>query len=198
MHEHIIRDLALIVVLGISAQWLAWQVRLPSILLLLTFGFVAGPVTHLLDPDHLFSDLLFPFVSLSVGLVLFEEGLTLKLAQIREVHRSVRNLISIGAAITWVLGSGAAYWVLDLGLQLSVLLGAILVVTGPTVVIPLLRHIRPVRRVASVARWEGIVIDPVGATPWPSSSTKASSSKAGRTPPAMPCLDYSRPSPWDS
>jgi len=85
--------------------------------------------------------------------------------------------------------------VLDLGLQLSVLLGAILVVTGPTVVIPLLRHIRPVRRVASVARCEGIVIDPVGATPWPSSSTKASSSKAGRTPPAMPCLDYSRPSP---
>ena len=99
-----------------------------------------------------FSDLLFPFVSLSVGLILFGGGLTLKLSQIREVHRSVRNLISIGAAITWVLGSGAAYWVLDLDLALSVLLGAILVVTGPTVVIPLLRHIRPVRRVASVAR----------------------------------------------
>ncbi len=164
MHEHIIRDLALIVVLGIAAQWLAWQLRLPSILLLLTFGFLAGPVTHLLDPDELFSDLLFPFVSLSVGLILFEGGLTLKFSQIREVHRSVRNLISIGAAITWVLGSAAAYLVLDLGLALSVLLGAILVVTGPTVVIPLLRHVRPVRRVASVARWEGIVIDPVGAT----------------------------------
>ena len=164
MHENIILNFSLIILLGISAQWLGWKLRVPSILLLLLFGFLAGPITNILDPDHLFSDLLFPIVSLAVGLILFEGGLSLKFSQIKEIHRAVLNLISIGALITWILSSCAAYWILELGPSLSLLLGAILVVTGPTVIIPLLRHIRPTQRISSVARWEGIVIDPIGAT----------------------------------
>jgi NhaP-type Na+/H+ or K+/H+ antiporter len=164
MHQPIVIGLAIIVVLGIVAQWLAWRFKLPAILLLLIFGFVAGPVTGLINPDELFGGLLFPIVSLSVGIILFEGGLNLKLEELRGVEGVVRLLISLGALVTWVVVALASYFILDLGLELSVLLGAVLVVTGPTVVIPLLRQVRPVRRVSTVLKWEGILIDPIGAT----------------------------------
>ncbi|MEM7348775.1 MAG: cation:proton antiporter [Chloroflexota bacterium] len=112
MHEHELIGLASIAVLGIGAQWLAWRFRLPSILLLLIFGFVAGPVTGFLDPDHLLGDLLFPVVSLAVGIILFEGGLSLKLPELSEAGSAVRNLISIGSVATWVLATAAAYYLL--------------------------------------------------------------------------------------
>ncbi len=164
MHQSIILGLAVIVVLGITAQWLAWRFKIPAILLLLFFGFVAGPITGLIHPDELFGELLFPFVSVSVGIILFEGGLSLKLEELRGVEGVVRLLISVGALITWGVIALAAYFILGLDLQISVLLGAILVVTGPTVVIPLLRQVRPTRHVSSVLKWEGILIDPIGAT----------------------------------
>ncbi len=164
MTEHLILGIACVLLLGMAAQWLAWRLHLPSILLLLTFGFLAGPVFHLLDVNELMGDLLFPVVSISVALILFEGGLSLRLHEVREVRRAVRNLIFLGAVITWFTATAGAYFLLGLDLGLSVLLGAILVVTGPTVVIPLLRHVRPTPRVGSVAKWEGIIIDPVGAT----------------------------------
>lgn len=161
--ELLLAELAAVVVLGIGAQWLAWRLRLPSILLLLAFGFLAGPATGFIDPDALFGELLFPLVSISVGLILFEGGLSLRLADLREIGRPLWNLITIGALITWVLGAGAARFILALDAGPALLLGAILVVTGPTVIGPLLRHVRPTGKVAAVAHWEGIVIDPVGA-----------------------------------
>lgn len=164
MSEHVIVDLAAIVVLGTVAQWAAWRLRLPSILALLLTGFLAGPLLGALHPDKLLGELLFPLVSLAVGIIMFEGGLTLKLSELAKIGRTLRNLIAIGALITWVLGAAAAYFILRLDLPLSVLLGAILVVTGPTVIGPLLRFIRPTGRSASLLRWEGILIDPVGAT----------------------------------
>lgn len=164
MQESIIMGLAIIVFLGIAAQWLAWRFKIPAILLLLIFGFLAGPVTGLIHPDELFGDLLFPYVSVSVAIILFEGGLSLKLEELRGVEGVVRLLISLGALVTWAIISLAAYSILQLDLLLAVLLGAILVVTGPTVVIPLLRQARPTRRVGSILKWEGILIDPVGAT----------------------------------
>ncbi len=164
MEHNVLIGVAAILVLGIAAQWLAWRIHLPSILLLLLFGFFAGPVTHFINPDELMGDLLFPVVSLSVAIILFEGGLTLRFAELREIRRAVRNLITIGAVVTWVIASTSAHFILDLELSLAVLLGAILIVTGPTVVIPLLRHVRPVARLGSVAKWEGIMIDPIGAT----------------------------------
>jgi NhaP-type Na+/H+ or K+/H+ antiporter len=161
--ERLLVELAGVLVLGIGAQWLAWRLRLPSILLLLAFGFLVGPATGLLDPDALFRELLFPVVSISVGLILFEGGLSLRLADLREIGRPLWSLITIGALITWVLASWAGHAILRLDAGPALLLGAILVVTGPTVVGPLLRHVRPSGRVAAVAHWEGIVIDPVGA-----------------------------------
>jgi len=153
--------LASIVVLGMGAQWLSWRLRLPSILLLLLFGFAAGPT---LRPDELFGDLLLPLVSLSVGLILFEGGMSLRLTELREIGATVRNLILVGGAVTWVVSAATGALWLGLDVRLALLLGAILVVTGPTVIIPLLRQIRPSRSVSSILRWEGILIDPIGAT----------------------------------
>ena len=159
----VMRELVLIIVLGGSAQWLAWRLRLPSILLLLLFGFLAGPVTHMLHPDALLEPLLLPLVSLSVAVILFDGGLTLNLLELRRSGRVVRNLVSVGALGTWLVGSAAAYLLIGLELRLAVLLGAILVVTGPTVIMPLLRHVRPTGAAGAILKWEGIVIDPLGA-----------------------------------
>ena len=164
IEHHFLISIAAIIVLGIGAQWLAWRLRLPSILLLLLFGFLVGPFTGFLDPDELLGELLFPLVSLSVALILFEGGLSLRIAELREIGRVLRNLITIGALVTWLICAAGAYLVLGLDPGLSLLLGAILVVTGPTVILPLLRHIRPVRHLSSILKWEGIVIDPIGAT----------------------------------
>jgi NhaP-type Na+/H+ or K+/H+ antiporter len=152
-----------IIVLGIGAQWLAWRLRLPSILLLLLFGFLAGPVTGFLDPDALLGDMLAPFISLSLAIILFEGGLSLRIADLLETRYVVRNLLTAGVAVTWIATTILAYFVLGLDLPLALLLGAILVVTGPTVIIPLLIHIRPVGRVGPIAKWEGIMNDPIGA-----------------------------------
>ncbi len=164
MHQSIILGIAVIVLLGITAQWLAWRFKIPAILLLLLFGFLAGPVSGLIHPDELFGELLFPFVSVSVAIILFEGGLSLKLDELRGVEGVVRLLITLGALVTWIIVSVAGYFILGLDLQLAVLLGAVLVVTGPTVIIPLLRQVRPDKRVSSILKWEGILIDPVGAT----------------------------------
>lgn len=164
MQESIIIGVAIIVFLGISAQWLAWRFKIPAILLLLIFGFLAGPVTGLIRPDELLGEFLFPYVSVSVAIILFEGGLSLKLKDLRGVEGVVRLLVSLGTLITWGIVSLAAYTMLGLDVLLSVLLGAILVVTGPTVIIPLLRQARPTRRVSSILKWEGILIDPIGAT----------------------------------
>jgi NhaP-type Na+/H+ or K+/H+ antiporter len=154
---------ALILVLGVGAQWLAWQTRLPSILLLLLAGFLAGPVFGVIDPAVLQGKWVYPFVSISIGIILFEGGLNLRLSELKAEGGPILNLITIGVLVTWLLGAGAVYLIEDFGVGLSLLTGAILVVTGPTVVMPLLREIRPKGRVGAVAKWEGITIDPVGA-----------------------------------
>lgn len=163
--------LACILILGIGAQWLAWRLRLPSILLLLLVGILAGPVAkhflhdqHLyLDPDALFGDLLLPIVSLFVALILYEGGLTLKFSELPAVGPAVRNLVTIGVLLTWGIAFLAGRYILGLDWRLAALLGAILTVTGPTVIQPLLQHIRPTGAVGPTLKWEGIVIDPIGA-----------------------------------
>ena len=163
MDNQILLSIASIGVLGIICQWFAWWVRIPSILFLLTTGIIVGPGLNLLDPDALLGNLLFPFISLSVAIILFEGSLTLKFEDIRGHGKTVSNLVSIGALITWVIIGYSTYHLLDLPIELAFLFGAIVVVTGPTVIIPMLRVVRPNIKVANVLRWEGIVIDPLGA-----------------------------------
>lgn len=163
MHGHDLFVLSAVLVAGFVCQWLAWRVKLPSILFLLLVGIVAGPVTGLLRPDDVFGDLLPPVVSLAVGVILYEGSLTLKFAEIRGHGAVVRNLVSIGVLTTWVVATLAANFFLGWDWYLAALFGAIVTVSGPTVIMPLLRAIRPNRSLSSVIRWEGILVDPLGA-----------------------------------
>ncbi|MCO8121649.1 cation:proton antiporter [Stieleria sp. TO1_6] len=164
--------LSLIPALAVSAQWIAWRTRLPGILLLLLIGVVLG---QFIRPDDLLAELLdgdrtttgprflFPIVSLAVAVIMFEGGLSLKLSDLREAGVPAFRLCTIGALVTAVITTVLAHLCFGFGWRLCALLGAILVVTGPTVIGPLLRQVQPSRRVANTLKWEGIVIDPVGA-----------------------------------
>ena len=165
-------ELASILVLSVLAQWLAWKIKIPPILPFIIIGLAVGPLStyftpygdKLLDGDNIFSgDFLFSFVSISVGVILFEGGLTLKLSEIRYRVGTVRNLLIFGPIITLVGGGLAAHYLLDLNYRLAFLFGALIIVSGPTVVMPILRNVRPNERVNTVLKWEGILIDPLGA-----------------------------------
>lgn len=161
-HNELIQ-LAGLVGLAVGAQVLARRLAVPSILLLIIAGFIVGPVTGWIDPNELLGDLLLPLVSLAVAVILFEGGLTLDLRELRDgVTEVVARLLTIGLLITWALGALFAYLLFDMSGQLAILLGAVLVVSGPTVILPILRQIRLGGRVESVLRWEGIAIDPIG------------------------------------
>ncbi|MDZ7800093.1 MAG: cation:proton antiporter [Trueperaceae bacterium] len=155
---------ASIVALGALAQWAAWRIRLPAILPLLLTGFLVGPVLGWIDPTALIGEeLLFPLVSLAVGLILFEGGLTLTIPEVQGIRGVVVRLVSVGALITWFGGALAAYLLIGLPVGLATLFGALIIVTGPTVIGPLLRIVRPKARVANILKWEGVLIDAIGA-----------------------------------
>lgn len=155
--------LALIAFAGIAAQWLAWRVYFPAIVLLLFTGLIAGPFTGFLNPVEDFGDVYRPVIALAVAIILFEGGLSLNFSEIRETSKAVRRIILIGGPLTWLFGTLAAHFIGGLSWQTSILLGAILIVTGPTVIIPLLRQARLTPRAASLLRWEAIINDPIGA-----------------------------------
>lgn len=158
-----ILQLVVIVGAGIGAQWLAQLLRLPSIVFMLGAGVVVGPVLGWVDPDALLGDLLAPVISLAVAVILLEGGLTLRLRDIETEKGVILRLISIGAVVTWGVGTAAALIFLDIPTGIAVLLGAILIVSGPTVVGPLLRQIRPHGSTGRILKWESILIDPLGA-----------------------------------
>lgn len=162
--QHVLAVLAGISVIGVGTQWLAWRIRIPAILLLLTAGCIAGPVTGFIDPGRVFGDLLLPIVSLSVGVILFEGGLNLRFRELHDTWRSLLGLLIVGVLVTWVGATMGGLWILKLPVSVALVLGAVLTVTGPTVIGPLLRDIRPTGRVGVIAKWEGIMIDPIGAT----------------------------------
>lgn len=148
---------------ALCSQWLAWRLRLPAILFLLLSGILAGPVLGVLDPGALFGPLLFPLTSLAVALILFEGSLTLHLSEWREIGSVVRRMVTLGALATWVVIAVATHLLLGFSWELAVLFGSLTLVTGPTVIVPMLRVVRPRASVANILRWEGIVIDPIGA-----------------------------------
>jgi NhaP-type Na+/H+ or K+/H+ antiporter len=161
--------LALVLGLGILAQWLAWRCKLPSILLLLAFGFGLSIVTGLGDATPVSIDnfldekTLLAIVGIFVAIILFEGGLTLKLSEIKEARTPVVRICTLGVLIAFALGTVAAHWIFGWDWRVASLVGAILVVTGPTVIGPLLRVIKPTRKIAAILKWEGIVVDPIGA-----------------------------------
>lgn len=163
MDDSLLYTLASVLVLGVGAQWLSWRLKLPSILPLLVLGIIAGPITGLLEPDKVFGDLLFPMVSLGVALVLFEGGMTLRFRDLQGHGRVVTHLVSWGALLNWILIALGCHYIAGIPGDISALFAALVIVTGPTVINPLLRVMRADNSVSQVLRWEGILIDPVGA-----------------------------------
>jgi NhaP-type Na+/H+ or K+/H+ antiporter len=161
--DDIVLKLAVIGAAGIAAQWFAWRLQLPAIVLLLAAGFIAGPATGFLDPAADFGSIYRPMVSIAVAIILFEGGLTLNFKEIRETSTAVRRIIMYGGPLTWGMSALAAHYIGGLSWPTAIVLGAILVVTGPTVIMPLLRQAQLDARPASLLRWEAIVNDPIGA-----------------------------------
>lgn len=155
--------LSAIVGLGIVAQWLAWYLKQPSILFLLLIGIVVGPVLNLFNPDAILGDLLFPFISLGVAVILFEGALTLEFDEIKQHGKVVQLLVSLGMLITVSVISVATYFLFEVDWRIALLFGTLVCVTGPTVIVPLLRSVRPNSNIANILKWEGIIIDPIGA-----------------------------------
>lgn len=170
-------ELGGIIILGIFAQWLAWRIRVPAILPLIIIGLLVGPLSTLMTEDGtklinpvfngdsgLFpGNSLFYFVSLAIGIILFEGGLTLKIKEVQETQRSILRLISIGSLVTFIGAGLADHFLMGQGWSLSFLFAALIIVTGPTVIAPILQNIPLNRNVATVLKWEGILIDPIGA-----------------------------------
>ncbi len=163
MEHHLSNVLVTVVALGVGAHWVAWRFKLPAIVLFTIAGLVAGPLLGWLQPSEDLGPVFRPVVSLCVAIILFEGGLTLRLHELKESASGVRRLCSIGALLSWVLGSLAAHTIGGLSWPVALTLGGILVVTGPTVILPMLRQAGLNRRSASYLKWEGIINDPIGA-----------------------------------
>jgi NhaP-type Na+/H+ or K+/H+ antiporter len=161
--DSLLVKIALIGIIGIGAQWIAWRTGKPAIALMLVAGILAGPVLGLIDPVRDFGDLREPIIKLAVAVILFEGGLSLKFRELRHAGVAVFMLVFVGVPVGWALGTAAAYYGAGLPLELSALFGGIMVVTGPTVIIPLLRSLNIAPRVKHMLKWEAIVNDPIGA-----------------------------------
>ncbi len=171
--DNLVLAFAIIGALGVGAQWLAWRLNLPAIVLMAIAGVIAGPVLGVFSPpdaapgeppmEALFGEFYRPIIAVAVAVILFEGGLQLNFAEIRGLSKGVRRLVFPGAAVAWALGSVAAYLIAGLSWQIALLFGGIMVVTGPTVIFPLLRQSKLNARPATLLKWEGIVNDPIGA-----------------------------------
>jgi len=171
-------ELAGIIILGILAQWVAWKLKIPAILPLILIGLLVGPIAaEFLTEDGrkwiepmwngeygLFpGDSLYYFVSLAISIILFEGGLTLKRSEIKNVGPVITKLITLGSAVTFFGAGVVAHFIFGLGWRLSFLFSALIIVTGPTVITPILRNIPLRKDLSAVLKWEGILIDPIGA-----------------------------------
>lgn len=170
-------ELAGIIILGIVAQWVAWRFKLPAILPLILIGLFVGPVSTLISEDGtkwlepvwngtegLFpGERLFNFVSLAISIILFEGGLTLKKEEVLNVGPAIFKLITVGSLITFIGAGIAAHFIFNLSWEISFLFSALIIVTGPTVIAPILRNIPLKKDISAVLKWEGILIDPIGA-----------------------------------
>lgn len=150
-------------VAGVAAQWVGWRLRIPAIVVLLAVGLLAGPGYGWIDPSVQLGDLLPTVIGLGVAIIVFEGGLSLNLRELREAGVGLGRLIVIGLPLNWFLGAWAAHGIVGLSWPVSIVFGAILVVTGPTVILPMLRTIRLRRRTAALLKWEAVVNDPIGA-----------------------------------
>src|SRR5690606_34266885 len=171
-------ELAGIIIFGILAQWVAWRLKIPAILPLILIGLFVGPIaaevlsedgSKWIEPIWNGKKGLFPgeglyyFVSLAISIILFEGGLTLKRSEIKTLGPTITKLITLGSSVTFFGAGILARLIFELRWELSFLFAALIIVTGPTVITPILRNIPLKKDISTVLKWEGILIDPIGA-----------------------------------
>ncbi|MGM0896822.1 MAG: cation:proton antiporter [Bacillota bacterium] len=153
----------LIIFLGVLSQWIAWRLRLPAIVLMSIAGLLIGPIFAVISPEESFGDLFRPLVSLAVAIILFEGSLNLNFKEIRGFNKPVWRIVTLGALLAWMGGTLASHYVAGLSWAVSFVIGGLFIVTGPTVIMPLLRQAKLKSRPAALLKWEGIIVDPFGA-----------------------------------
>ncbi|WP_231495878.1 sodium:proton antiporter [Paucisalibacillus sp. EB02] len=160
--EFALISIVIVISLGIFSQWLAWRIQWPSIVIMSVAGLIIGPVFGLINPQAALGGLYSPIISLAVALILFEGSTSLDVRELKGISKSVFRIVTFGTFIAWIGGSLAAHYIAGLSLEISFIIGGLFVVTGPTVIIPLLRQAKLTSRVSSVLKWEGIIVDPIG------------------------------------
>ncbi|MGM8366522.1 cation:proton antiporter [Virgibacillus sp. W0181] len=162
MELSLLFEFMLIGLLGIGSQWLAWRYSLPAIVIMSIAGLLAGPVFGLMNPEESFGNLYSPIISAAVAIILFEGSLNLNFKELRGLGKPVFRIATIGAFIAWILGSLTAHYVAGLSWAVAFVIGGLFIVTGPTVILPLLRQSKLKPRPAKILKWEGIIVDPIG------------------------------------
>ncbi|MBD7985342.1 sodium:proton antiporter [Sporosarcina sp. Sa2YVA2] len=163
MFDSLLFDLMLVILIGILSQWVAWKYRMPAIVVMAVAGLLVGPIFGLINPQESMGELFGPIITFAVAIILFEGSLNLDVREIRGFSKPVGRIVTIGAFIAWIAGSLAAHYLAGLSWEVSFIIGGLFIVTGPTVILPLLRQAKLKPRVAAILKWEGIVVDPFGA-----------------------------------
>lgn len=153
----------LIIFLGVLSQWIAWRLQLPAIVLMSIAGLLVGPLFGIISPAESFGDLFNPFISLAVAIILFEGSLNLNFKEVKGFSKPLWRIVTFGAFIAWIVGSLAAHYMAGLSWAVSFVIGGLFIVTGPTVILPMLRQAKLKARPAAILKWEGIIVDPFGA-----------------------------------
>ncbi|PIC98078.1 sodium:proton exchanger [Sporosarcina sp. P29] len=162
MEEAALISIVAILALGIFSQWLAWKIQWPSIFIMSIAGLLIGPIFGWVNPEVALDELYSPLISLAVAIILFEGSSNLDFREIKDISKSVFRVVTLGAFLAWILGSFTAHFIAGLTWEVSFIIGGLFVVTGPTVIIPLLRNAKLKARTAAVLKWEGIIVDPAG------------------------------------
>ncbi|SFH58461.1 cation:proton antiporter [Pisciglobus halotolerans] len=162
MEEAALLSIVIIVVLGIFSQWIAWRIQWPSIVIMSIAGLLIGPVFGIVQPEQSFGEMYSPMISLAVAVILFEGSSSLDIREVKGISKSIFRIVTWGAFLGWIGGALAAHFVAGLSLEISFIIGGLFIVTGPTVIIPLLRQSKLQPRTATILKWEGIIVDPAG------------------------------------
>lgn len=162
MTSSILFVIMLIGLLGIGSQWIAWRFRMPAIVVMSIMGLIVGPGLKLINPEEAFGHLYSPIISAAVAIILFEGSLNLKFKELRGLGKPIFRIATIGAFIAWILGSLTAHYMAGLQWAVAFVIGGLFIVTGPTVIMPLLRQSKLKPRPAKILKWEGIIVDPIG------------------------------------
>ncbi|NYF23416.1 sodium:proton antiporter [Sporosarcina sp. JAI121] len=163
MFDSLLFDLMLVVLIGILSQWVAWKFRMPAIVIMSVAGLLVGPIFGFINPEETMGDLFGPIITFAVAIILFEGSLNLDFKEIKGFSKPVARIVTVGAFIAWIAGSLAAHYLAGLSWAVAFIIGGLFIVTGPTVILPLLRQSKLKPRPAAILKWEAIVVDPFGA-----------------------------------